>query len=128
VAYLSVILIELTPSLSTHMIYKPMGRIMYVAALPGLGLLAIQAALALRKLSAVRVAIAQLLMPAALAAASLVLCGGARVLFGVDGDPPLMPRWSGHASLFLVMLFTGAIVVALAVLASVCTRTRVRGP
>lgn len=126
VAYLSVLVIELTPSLSTHMIYKPDGRIMYLAALPGLILLAVLVFLALRRRSAARVAVSQLLLPAALALGSLVLCGGARLLAGISGEPPLVPMWTGHASLFLVLWFSGATVVAAAVFASAILPSRRR--
>jgi hypothetical protein len=118
IAYLSLILIELTPSLSTHMIYKADGRIIYQAALPGLALLAVTSALALRRLRPLRVAVAQLALPAALALGALILTGGAPQLWGAATEPPLMPIWTGHASAFLVLLFTGAVVVALALLAT----------
>lgn len=121
VAYAAVLVIEGTPSLSTPMIYKPLGRTMYVAALPGLCVLAVTAALALRQHRAWRVAVAALALPAAAALAALILCGGVHVLLGVAGDPPLMPRWTAHASLFAVVLLTAMLVVALAVLAS-CAR------
>ena len=118
VAYLSVLLIELTPSLSTHMIYEPGGEIMYTAALPGLGLLAVQVILALRTRQPARVAVSLLALPAALALSALVLCGGARLLFGIEGNPPLMPMWTAHASLFLVLGFCAASIVAMGTLAS----------
>jgi hypothetical protein len=120
-AYAAVLVIEGTPSLSTPMIYKPLGRAMYVAALPGLGVLAVTAALALRQHRAWRVAVAALALPAAAALAALILCGGLHVLLGVAGDPPLMPRWTAHTSLFAVLSLTAMLVVALAVLAS-CAR------
>jgi hypothetical protein len=127
VAYAAVLLIEGAPTLSNPMIYKPLGRTMYVAALPGLCVLAVTAALALRQHRAWRVAVGALALPAAAATAALVLCGGTHVLFGVAGDPPLMPRWTAHTSLFAVMLLTGALVVALAVLASCARRASDRG-
>ena len=68
---------------------------MYEAALPGLCFLAFSARLCLHRLSAWRVVAAQLLIPAALALAALVLCGGVRMLVGAGGEPPLMPRWPG---------------------------------
>lgn len=113
VGYLSLVVLELPPSMSTHMIYQPLGRIVYQGALPGLCLLAIMAALALRRESPLRVTLAALAIPAALVLAALVLCGA---IGGVD--PPLMPRWTAHASVFLIMLFSAAVVVALALLAS----------
>ncbi len=112
IAYLSVLLIELTPSLSTHMIYKPDGRIMWEAALPGLAVLALSTFLALRRQNAIRVSVSQLALPAALALGALVLCGGLQRLIGATDEPPLMPMWTGHASLFLVLWFSAALVVA----------------
>ncbi|HTM20671.1 MAG TPA: hypothetical protein VL172_09195, partial [Kofleriaceae bacterium] len=115
-AYLSLIWIELPPSLTTHMVYKPRGEIIWTAALPGLCLLALAAPLALRRLGAARALIALLALPAALALAGLVLTGGATL--GLRGEPPLLPLWSGRTSVFLVLAATGALVAGLAVLAS----------
>ena len=116
VAYLSVLWIEQAPTLSVPMVYPPLGRTMYVAALPGLGMLAVLATLALRDRSPGRVAVAQLALPFAAAAAALALAGVG------SGGPPLMPAWTARASLYLVLGFTGAAVVALAVLASAVRR------
>ena len=116
VAYLSLIWIELPPSLTTHMVYRPWGEIIWKAALPGLCLLAIGAPLALRALAPVRVVIAQLALPVAIALAALVLSGGADL--GMAGDPPLIPMWTGRASAFLVLAASGMVVAGLAVLAS----------
>jgi len=108
-AYVSVVSIQTVPSLSTPMIYKPLGQDIYLAALPGLIALAILAGAAVRRTSPWRVAAAQLLVPAAVTAVGVVLSWR---------TPPLMPLWTAHTSVFLVLLFTGALVVALAVLAS----------
>ena len=108
-AYLSVVTIRTVPSLSTPMVYKPLGQDIYMAALPGLFLLAITAGAAARRTSPWRVAAAQLLVPAAITALGVVLSWR---------TPPLMPLWTAHTSVFLVLLFTGALVVALAILAS----------
>ena len=108
-AYLSVVAIESMPTLSTPMIYKPLGQAIYVAALPGLCLLAMLAALALRSGAAWRVALTELLVPAAACAACAILCWR---------EPPLMPLWTAHLSMCLVLLFSGAVVVGLACLAS----------
>ena len=108
-AYVAVVTVETVPSLSTPMIYKPLGKDIYMAALPGLLLLAITAGAAVRRTSPWRVAAAQLLVPAAVTAAGLALCWR---------TPPLMPLWTAHTSVFIVLLFTGALVVALAVLVS----------
>lgn len=108
-AYLTVVTIRTVPSLSTPMVYRPLGQDVYMAALPGLFLLAIGAGAAARRTSPWRVAVAQLLVPAAVTAVGVVLSWR---------TPPLMPLWSAHTSVFLVLLWTGALVVALAVLAS----------
>jgi hypothetical protein len=112
VAYASVLLIEEAPSLSVPMIYKPLGQTIYYAALPGLCALAVLAALALRRDSPARVAVAQLAIPIAIAAAAAVLAGA------MTPGPPLMPGWTARASVFLVLSFTAAVVVALAALAT----------
>jgi hypothetical protein len=108
-AYLSVVAIEGAPTLSTPMIYRPLGQSIYVAALPGLCLLAVLAGLGARRGGAPRVALSELLLPAAACAACAVLCWR---------DPPLVPLWSAQLSMCLVLLFTGAGVVALACLAA----------
>ena len=115
-SYLSVVLIELTPSLSTHMIYQANGRIMLLAALPGLCLLAVAGAHNARVVRPPRLAIAQLAVPLAIAVAGLVITGGASHLWASPGSPPLIPRWTGHTSLFLALLFAGAAVTALVAL------------
>ncbi|HUS63382.1 MAG TPA: alkaline phosphatase family protein [Kofleriaceae bacterium] len=108
-AYLSLVTIETVPSLSVPMIYKPLGRDIYMAALPGLILLAITAGAAMRRQSPVRVAVTQLAVPTAITLAGLALSWR---------SPPLMPVWSAHASAFLVLSFSGMAVVALASLAA----------
>jgi hypothetical protein len=119
VAYLSVLVTELTPSLSTSMIYKPRGKVMYEAALSGLCLLAVLVALAIRKAGAVRAAVSQLALPTALTLSSYALC---------YGEVPLMPRWTAHTSLFMVLSATSALVVALAVALSIAARDISRPP
>lgn len=119
VAYLSLTLIEMPPSLSTHMIYKADGRIIYMAALPGLALLAITCALALRRLPPARAMLAQLALPLGIAIGGLIVTGGVGHLIGHAGEPPLVPRWTANTSVFGVLLASGAVVVALALLATV---------
>jgi hypothetical protein len=107
-AYAAVLLIEEAPSLSVPMIYKPWGADMARAALPGLLLLLPCAAMALRRMSASRAAVALLALPAGLAAAALILCWG---------RPPLMPFWTGRSSLCLILLACGAAMLGLVHLA-----------
>jgi hypothetical protein len=109
IAYLSVVALESGPTLSTPMIYRPLGQSVYMAALPGLVFLAVVAGATVRRAGPVRVALVQLLVPLALCAGCAALCWG---------EPPLMPIWSALLSAFLVLLFTGAGVVALACLAA----------
>ncbi len=108
-AYLSLVGFESAPTLSTPMIYRPLGQSIYIAALPGLCLLAIVAGAAARRYSAARVAVTQLLVPAVLCGACALLCWR---------HPPLMPLWSAQLSVCLVLCFSGAVVVALACLAA----------
>lgn len=104
-AYVSVVLLEGTPTLSNPMIYKPLGKTMYMAALPGLIALALAAGVLLRRHGPGRVTIVLLGPPAAFMLASYLLC---------RGEPPLMPVWTAHTSLLLTLLATGCWVVALA--------------
>ena len=109
VSYLSVVAIEGGPSLSTSMTYRALGQSIYLGALPGLCLLAVLAGLAVRRGGALRVVLTELLVPAAACVAAAVLCWR---------RPPLMPLWSAQLSMCLVLLFTGALVIALACLVS----------
>jgi Type I phosphodiesterase / nucleotide pyrophosphatase len=118
VAYLSVVAIASKPTLSTPMSYKPLGQSIYVAALPGLFLLAVLAGIAVRSIGPARTALIQLLIPAAICAGCAVLCWR---------EPPLVPLWTAHLGLCLVLLFTGAGVVALACLASLVPSGSGRG-
>jgi hypothetical protein len=108
-AYLSLVTIQTVPSLSTPMIYKPLGRDIYLAALPGLLLLALTAGAAMRRQSPLRVVVTQLAVPLGVTAAGLALSWR---------TPPLMPVWTAHTSAFLVLSFSGLAVVALASLAA----------
>jgi len=118
-AYLSVVGIEGAPSLSTPMIYRPLGQAIYLAALPGLCLLAITAGLAVRRVGPLRMIATQLQVPAALTAACAILCWG---------EPPLMPFWTANLSVCLVLLFSAAAVAALACLASLVPSGSDRAP
>jgi hypothetical protein len=112
IAYVSLVLIEEVPTLSVPMVYKPLGRDIYVAALPGLAALAILAALAFRQGGLVRAAVAQLALPGALAAGAAILAGA------FAAGPPLEPGWTARASAWMVLGLTGAAVVGLAALAT----------
>jgi hypothetical protein len=113
IAYLSIAAIESAPTLSNAVIYRPVGRDMAVAALPGLCALAVAAGWGVRTVGPLRVARMQLLLPAALAAACALLAWR---------EPPLVPLWTALLSVSLVLLASGAGVVALACLASLVGR------
>lgn len=108
VAWAAIVFLVEPPSLSVPMVYKPMGQEIAESAWPGLVVLALCAAMALRRLSATRVTVALLLVPAALAAAAHILCWG---------TPPLIPAWTARTSVFLTLLASGAAVLALVHLA-----------
>jgi hypothetical protein len=105
VAWAAIVLLAEPPSLSVPMVYKPWGREIAEAGLPGLVVLALCAAMALRRLSPARATAALLVLPAALAAAAHILCWG---------TPPLIPLWTARTSVFLSLLACGAAALALA--------------
>jgi hypothetical protein len=89
------------------MTFAPRGPAVILAALPGLALLAIVGGVATRA-APLRLAITQLALPVAALAAARVLCAR---------TPPLVPTWTAHASFLFVLALSGALVVALALLA-----------
>jgi hypothetical protein len=107
VATVALVVLEGAPTLSTRTTYSPLGRAMIVGALPGLALLAIVAGLTTAR-APVRLVVTQLALPLAALLAARVLCAGA---------PPLMPGWTAGASFLAVLVFSGASVVGLALLA-----------
>ena len=107
-AYAGVLLFEAIPTMSNPMVYRPLGRAVYTAGLPGLAVLAVGATLALRHHRAWRVAVA-VLSPAVVAVAVTRIA--------VWRQPPLVPSWTAHCSAAHTLLFAGAIVVGLALLA-----------
>lgn len=113
IAYVSVVLSRGWPSLSHSMIYPPQGRAMTTGALPGLVVLAVAAAWALRRRPLRAVVGSQLLPALAFAAAALVLCGGFEAPFG---RPPLMPIWTAQASLLLQLCTSAMLVLSLVAL------------
>jgi len=113
-AYLSLIAIEATPTLSTLIVYNSFSKQVYWAIVPGLMVLAICSALILRMDRAWRVLATQLVPAAGFTLAALVLCGGEHHLVNRGGPAALMPVWSGHASVFLAVFYVAAFVVALA--------------
>jgi hypothetical protein len=67
-------------------------------------------------MAALRMIIAQLVLPFAAALAAAVLSGGAdalRIAAGSASEPPLMPRFTAYASALTVVFYAGAVVCAL---------------
>lgn len=104
VAYLGVLFVEGSVTMTTKGVYRMDGRAFQIAAAPGLVVLAIGVGLSLRKLAAWRVCLAQLALPVALTLACLALCGGLGAVEGVMSEPPLMPRWTAYASMSMSVL------------------------
>lgn len=118
-SYLFVVLFYGIPTLSNRIVYPPLGLDMIQAALPGLLLFLIPVFRRTRRFreGVFRTALGQLALPLGAALASLILCGGLQRLVGLSAAPPLVPLWSGHASLFLALLIPGALWASLSVLA-----------
>lgn len=113
IAYAALVLVEGVPTMSMPLVYRPLGREIYLGALPGLCVLAVVAGLLCRRLPPGRATLALLSPPLACVGAALVLCAG---------RPPLMPTWTAHASVALTVLAASSLVVGLAVLASAVRR------
>ncbi len=127
-AWAAVLIIEGCPTLSMPMVYAPRGRAIYLAGSPGLLVLALQLGwVRMRAASLPRAIAGFLALPLGCMAAALVLAGGAPLLLGVVTEPPLMPTWSAVASVALTLTATGALVCALAALASAVLRGSDRG-
>jgi hypothetical protein len=116
-AALLLVLVCGVPTLSTPMIYKPLGRDMYLAFMPALVLLAAGAGLGLRRVPSARVVAAQLALPLAALAALLTATGAWPIVFGGDAAP-VVPRWTGWTSPTLLIVAQGLGVVAIALLAT----------
>jgi hypothetical protein len=117
------LLVRGQPTLSTPMTYTPEGRVMWTAwvwALPAAPIavwFAVGSAREMaRRLSVVRVVIAQLALPFATLAATLLACGGWSALLGAH-DAPVVPHFTAYTSALLLLTGHGAAAVALAVLA-----------
>ncbi len=116
VAMLSLCLIEMVPSLSTPMIYKPKGLDMAQAFSPGLAVLAVTLMLTARAGWA-RALVAQLALPIAGTLAVLIACGGLPMVWG-ERVCPIVPLWSGWLPVVLLMASSAAAVAALVLLAT----------
>ncbi len=116
VACVSLYLVRGEPTLSTHMVYAPEGRDMYLTWLPALAIALVATWVGLGRSTLGRVVISQLALPVFAAAASIAVCGGWPVVFGAD-LAPVTPRYTAWMSALVLMVAHGAGVVALAVLA-----------
>jgi hypothetical protein len=116
-AVLGLVLVEGVPTLSTPMIYKPMGRDMYLAFAPGLVVLAAMAGIALRRGPAERVVPALLALPVAALVALLIATDAWAIVAGGE-TAPIVPRWTAWTSAVLLMVAQAMGVVALALLAT----------
>ena len=109
-AYLGILLFRGLPTLSNPMVYPPLGIDIIRAGAPGLlGLATGLMLLAPRELSGLAAYCrVQLALPASLAVACLVACGGVEaLLLGAGSGPPLLPGWTAHASVFLSLARRG---------------------
>jgi hypothetical protein len=111
------VVIRGVPTLSTPMIYKPLGRDMYLAYMPAFALLAVACGYWLRRVPVGRVLAAQLGLPLAALAALVTVTGAWPIVFGGDAAP-IVPRWTGWTSPMLLIVAQGLGVVALALLAT----------
>lgn len=117
VAALLLVVIRGVPTLSTPMIYKPLGRDMYLAFMPAFVLLAAGAGLGLRRAPMTRVLAAELALPIAAVIALVTATGAWPIVFGGDAAP-IVPRWTGWLSPALLMVAQGLGVAASALLAT----------
>lgn len=115
-AILSLMVLAMTPSLSTPMIYKLQGLTMANAFAPGLGVLAIALTLEVRR-DWRRALVAQLALPAAAAIACWIVTGAAGLWWG-EAPCPVVPFYSGWLPPLTIMAATGFAVAGLVVLAS----------
>lgn len=114
------------PTLSTPMIYPPLGLTMAEDFGPGLAVLAVALTLAIRgRAGWLRGVLGQLALPAAITLAVALVAGALPLLVG-DAVCPVVPRWSGWLSPLLLMASTGAGVAGLVVLASAALPARRR--
>ena len=112
-AYGSVFVLEGPATLSSPMVYPPLGRTMLLAAIPGLVVLAALAARSATRMSTGRLVAAKLALPFGLCLGALVVCGALSSALGIADEPPLLPLWTAHASLLLCLCAAGAVVLAL---------------
>ena len=117
IAVLSLVAMRGVPTLSTTMIYRPLGHDLMQPTLGALALLAIAGGWQLlhRREAPWRFVVGALAVPLAATVAALILCGGLPLL---GEAAPIMPHWTAWSSPLLTIGATGALVTGLAVLAS----------
>src|SRR5262249_37070213 len=103
------------PTLSTPMVYAPLGETMFVTWLPALAIAFAATWYGLGRTTVLHITIAQLALPLAAVAAALAACGGWRPLIG-EHVAPVVPRFTAYASPLLLVAAHGCAAVALAVL------------
>ncbi len=126
-AYCGVLFFAGAVTLSNSAVYPPLGRDLMCAAGPGWLVFSWHAwtrhhAIAIAPWHYVGAMVAPCM---SMWIASMVLCGGDLAL--LRGDPPLIPVWTAHASLFAVMSAGGCAMAAVAIVFSLWRgRTRSR--
>lgn len=110
-AYLCVVTLHGSITLSNPVVYPPLGLDMVVGTSLG-SLVMLAAWRELGRGEPLRFAVAQLALPWCLSAAALAACGAWGVLLGLRSGPPLIPVWTAHASLGLTACMVGSLWVA----------------
>jgi len=116
VAIASLMLLAMTPSLSTPMIYKREGLTMANGFAPGLAVLAIALTLEIRR-DCWRALVAQLALPVSATLGCWVLTGAAPILWGATVCP-VVPFYTGWLPPLTMITATALAVAGLVVLAS----------
>jgi hypothetical protein len=117
IAYATIVIAFGEITLSNPVVYPPLGGKLLAAAIPGLAVLAVAIARGLPAIG-MRIVVAQLALPFALAFAPAALCGALDLLVG-SGGPPLVPIWTAHTSVGATLVVAGCTTAALVVGASI---------
>jgi hypothetical protein len=121
VAAIAAAIVRGLPTLSMPSTFAPLGLGVVAPWLPALAVVAVTAYAGTRAVGPVRVAYAQLAVPAFTAAACVTACGGWHALLGGD-VAAVVPRYTAYAATLMVMAACAAVVVALALLATLVPR------
>lgn len=117
----SLLVVRGMPTLSTPMIYKPLGLDMLVTWLPALAVAFAATWIGLARTTLARVIVAQLALPMFATAAAITASGGWPAVFGAE-VAPVVPRFTAWMSPLVLMTAAAAAVVALAVLGTLVRR------